>query len=125
MEKKPTQKRFDLMERTQKFSKAVRDFVREIPKNSINTGDCEQLVRSSGAVGANYIEANGPLGKRDFLMRMRTSRKEVNESRYWLEIIDIGSDPHLEQTRVALAREAHELTLIFSAIVRKLSPSKS
>jgi len=42
------------------------------------------LVRASGSVGANYIEANESLSKKDFLMRVKICRKEAKESRYWL-----------------------------------------
>ena len=76
--------------------------------------DLNQLIRSSGSVGANYIEANESLSKKDFLMRIKICRKEAKESRYWLSLIE-GE----ETERSKLIQEANELTNIFGAIVRK------
>ncbi|MDD3498121.1 MAG: four helix bundle protein [Candidatus Moranbacteria bacterium] len=88
-------KKFDLEDRTFKFAKNVRVFVKKIPKSISNFEDGKQLVRSSGSVGANYIEANESLGKKDFLMRIKISRKEAKESRFWLNLIDIGNEKEL------------------------------
>ena len=86
-----------------------------------NHEDGKQAIRASGSVGANYIEANEPLGPKDFLLRMKTSRKEAKECRYWLRLLDLKAKPELEGERAALVREASELVLIFSAIIRKKS----
>ena len=78
---------YDLEERTLKFAKNVRNFVKEIPRTIANIEDGKQLIRSSGSVGANYIEANESLSKKDFIYRIKDSRKEAKESRYWLSLI--------------------------------------
>lgn len=54
-----------------------------------NMEDGRQLIKASGSVGANYIEANESLGRKDFLCRIKICRKEAKESRYWLRLIDI------------------------------------
>ncbi len=64
-------KKPDLEERTLTFAKSVRFFLYHIPKTFISIEDAKQLVRSSGSVGANYIEANECLSNRDFLYRIR------------------------------------------------------
>ncbi len=46
-----------------------------------NIEDGKQVVRASGSVGANYIEANESLSKKDFVMRIKICRKEAKESR--------------------------------------------
>ena len=83
--KKPV---YDLEEWTFQFAKAVRLFVKALPKTIANIEDGKQLVRAAGSVGANYIEANESLGKKDFLMRIKISRKEAKESAYWLRLIN-------------------------------------
>lgn len=113
-------KKYDLEDRTLKFAKDVRNFVRLLPKSVANTEDIKQLVRSSGSIGANYIEANECLGKKDFIMRIRISRKEAKESKFWLELIDVGGKSDLDKTRIELRQEAVELMLILSSIMRKL-----
>lgn len=110
---------YDLEERTFQFAKRIRIFVRQLPRTITNIEDVRQLVRSSGSVGANYIEANEALGKKDFLMRIRISRKEAKESRYWLRLIRIGESKTLVAEREALIQESTELMKIFGAIIRK------
>ena len=109
-----------LEERTAAFAFLVRSFVRRLPRTVANIEDVKQLVRSSGSVAANCIEANEALGARDRVMKFRTCRKEAKECQLWLRLIDAGGDPETEQQSMALHQEAHELKLIFSAIVKKL-----
>ncbi len=68
----PGRRRYDLEERTYLFAKRVRAFVKKLPRTVCNIEDVRQLVRASGSVGANYIEANEALGKKDF--RLKRSR---------------------------------------------------
>ena len=84
-----------------------------------NIEDGKQVVRSSGSVGANYIEANESLSKKDFVMRIKICRKEAKESRYWLRLIDISGNGEYEEERKALIQEATELMNIFGSILRK------
>jgi len=116
---------FDLEERTLKFARAVRTLVRKLPKNTALVEDCRQLVRSSGSVGANYIEANESLSKKDFAMRIKICRKESKESRYWLSLIQDECPDGLLGLCRELYQEAHELMSIFGAIVRKLEAGKN
>lgn len=84
-----------------------------------NLEDGPQLIRASGSVGANYIEANEALSKKDFFMRIKISRKEAKESRYWLFLVDIANGSGLEKERTELTQEATELMNIFGSIIRK------
>lgn len=112
-------KQYDLEDRTFKFAKEVRNFVKQLPKTAGNFEDIKQLVRSSGSAGANYIEANESLSKKDFVMRIKISRKEAKESKFWLTLIDVNNDKELEKEKNNLIKEATELMMIFSAIMRK------
>lgn len=77
-----------------------------------------QLIRSSGSMGANYIEAQEALSRKDFAMRVKISRKETKESVYWLKLLDIPDTLKTEHQR--LLQEASELLKIFSSIVQKV-----
>jgi four helix bundle protein len=110
---------YNLEERTFEFAKNVRFFIKKIPKTISNIEDAKQLTRSSGSVGANYIEANESLSKKDFLMRAKISRKEAKESRYWLKLIDTQDKDELEIERATLVQESTELVQIFSSIINK------
>ena len=112
-------KHYDLEDRTFAFANDVRAFVKKIHKTVANLEDIKQVVRASGSVGANYIEANESLSKKDFIMRIKICRKEAKESSYWLRLIDPGEDEVLEKRQIDLIKEATELTSIFGAILRK------
>lgn len=114
-------KQYDLEERTLKFAKDCREFVKKLQRTIGNIEDSKQLIRASGSVGANYIEANESLSKRDFVMRIKISRKEVKETRYWLQLIDIANDILLKRELMQLIQEATELMNIFGAILKKVT----
>lgn len=117
MTQSPNSKYYDLEDRTFQFAHRVNNYVNKLPKSISNMENGKQLVRAAGSVGANYIEANESLSKRDFVMRIKICRKESKESRYWLLL----SEPLLEQQQVreALAQEATEFIKIFNAIIEK------
>jgi len=119
MSQEDQSKNYDLEERCFEFAKSVRVYVKRLPRTICNLQDVGQLVRSSGSVGGNYIEANEALGKKDFLMHIKISRKESKESRYWLRLVDIAGDNELEVERGKLIQESSELMNIFGAILRK------
>jgi len=110
-------KLYDLVDRTFEFAKASRAFVKRLPRTIANIEDAKQFIRASGSIGANYIEANESIGKKDFVMKVKTCRREAKESGYWLRLLDREGD--LEPTRANLLTEARELMKIFGAIVRK------
>ncbi len=83
-------KQYDLEERTLMFAKDVILFVKRLSMTITNIELIKQIVRSSGSVGANYIEANEALSKKDFIMRIKICRKEAKESRYWLKLIEVN-----------------------------------
>lgn len=110
-------KPYDLGERTLKFAKRARGYVRNLPKTLVNLEDGKQFVKSSGSVGANYIEAEEALSKKDFVLRIKISRKEAKESRYWLQLIEPHEDQMDEQK--FLIQESTELMKIFGSIIGK------
>lgn len=113
-------KPFDLEERTFLFAKEYRIYVQKLPKTISNLEDGKQLVRSSGSVGANYIEANEKLGDKDFLFRVKISRKEAKESKYWLGLLQ-ELNPELNEVSSLLIIESEELRKILSSIITKSS----
>ena len=112
-------KQYDLEDRTFRFAIRVRKFLKVIPKTLSNIEDGKQLLKSSGSVGANYIEANESLSKKDFFLRIKICRKEAKESQYWLKLIDTENKSDLEKERKELIQETTELTNIFGSIIRK------
>jgi four helix bundle protein len=113
-----TSRKPDLEERTLKFASAIVGFIDKVPRSIDNNEIAKQLMRSAGSIGANYIEANESLGKKDFLLRLRICRKEAKETVYWLKLIRVMEIERENHDK--LLQEASELTKIFSSIVTKL-----
>ena len=112
-------KTFDLELRTFEFARDCRFLVRDLKKSISNIEDGKQLIRSSGSVGANYIEGNEKLGEKDLKFRIKISRKEAKESEYWLRLLkDLNENEHerIEKLRI----EANKIRKILSAIINKL-----
>ncbi len=113
------ERKYDLEERTHLFGWNTREFVKKLPRTIGNIEDGKQLIRSSGSVGANYIEANEALSPKDRVKCFRIARKEAKESIHWLRFIDVCGDAELERERQYLLQEARELLLILSSILQK------
>jgi len=113
----PNSKTYDLEERTLNFAKRARDYVKSLLKTISSIEYGKQLIRSSGSIAANYIEANEALGKKDFLMRIRISKKETKESRLWLILTEPVEE--LENEKQLLIKESNELMKIFGSIIEK------
>ncbi|MGB3073471.1 MAG: four helix bundle protein [Candidatus Moraniibacteriota bacterium] len=115
-----TEKKYDLEERTLAFAHRVNAYVNGLPRTISNIENGKQLVRSAGSVGANYIEANDGLSRRDFLMRVKISKKEAKESIFWLNLSQ--PEKELETEKEALILECTELMKILGAIIKKVQP---
>jgi four helix bundle protein len=112
-------KPFDLEERSFQFAKEVRMLVKGLEKTIANIEDAKQLIRSSGSVGANYIEANEALGKKDFIFKAKISRKEAKESAYWIRLILETNELKNRAQFAEALQEAVELKKILSTIIEK------
>jgi len=110
-------KQYDLEERTLKFAKRVNIYVNNLPKTITNIENGRQLARSGGSVGANYIEANEALSKKDFVLRIKICRKEAKESRFWLELSEPEEEYKIEKDE--LISESTQLMKIFGSILEK------
>jgi len=109
---------FDLEERTALFGEGVIRLARGISRDPINTPLVSQLVRSSTSVGANYMEAGAAQSGKDFDHKIGICKKEARETMHWLRML-VAADSSSRAECRAHWREAHELTMIFSAILRK------
>ena len=110
---------FNLEDRTFHFAESIRTYCKNVSQTIINIQDIKQVVRSSGSVAANYIEANESLSKADFIYRIKVCRKEAKETALWINLIDIEGKPELKSLKFTLADEAKQLMLIFNAIIKK------
>ncbi len=114
---------FDLEERTFQFALRIREVVSAHRWTRAQWTDVRQLLRSSGSVAANYVEANNAASRPDFIYRIGVSKKEAVESRLWLRLLGAttSTDKAREPLR-SLYREAEELVRILASIHRKTKP---
>lgn len=111
-------KKYDLVQRTTKFSKDIIDFLKKVPENSITKPIINQLIRSGTSIGANYCEADEANSKKDFINKVCISKKETKETKYWLELLAYTL-PELKDKSRTLWKEAQEFNLIFASIIKK------
>ena len=111
--------KYDLEERTFQFANNVGTFLKTVEKNIVNNEYSKQLARSSGSVGANYIEANESLGGKDFVLHLRISRKEAKESIFWLRLIKEVNLGKYNEITSELINEGSEIKKILSSIINK------
>jgi four helix bundle protein len=109
----------ELNDRTYWFARDVRKVVNELPRTLASQEDSKQVIRSSGSVAANYLEAQEGSSRNDFFYRIKMCRKEARESQLWLELL---AEPEASGSAEELDRlidEANQLTRIFASIAKK------
>ena len=80
----------------------------------------KQLLRSGTSIGANIVEAQAAVSRKDFLAKMYVSFKECCETEYWLELLhdtDYLNDDEFEsisQDNLALRKLLSSITLTTS-----------
>jgi four helix bundle protein len=117
-EEPDTKRVYDLEERTAEFGEAVIDFAKQIPQDAVTNRLISQLVGAATSIGANYVEADDAVSKKEFLKSIGTCRKEARETKHFLRMI-VRAVPNLKPQARTLWLEAKELNLIFSKIWRK------
>ena len=106
------QTKYDLEERTLEFARSIRGYCLGKQSAYLIQDDLKQVIRSSGSIGANYIEANDGLSKKDSILRMKIAKKEARETIYWLKLLDAPED---------LIEGARQVSFILASIINKLS----
>lgn len=109
--------KYDLEERTAVFGEEIIEFAKSLKRNPINNSLISQVIRSGTSIGANYMEADAANTKKDFKYRINLCRKESKETKHWLRMIARANPTFKNEARL-LWKEAQELTLIFSAILK-------
>ena len=110
--------KYDLEERTARFCIMIIDFTKTMPQDPVNNPLISQIVRSGTSIGANYMEADGAVSKKDFQHKISICRKEAKETKHWLRRLAHANPDRLKESRL-LWKEAQKLTLIFSSILKK------
>src|SRR5437763_15673797 len=76
-----------------------------------------QLIGAGTSVGANYVEADDSMSKKEFPKCVGTCKKEARETKHFLRMA-VRAVPELKPEARKLWTEARELHLIFAKIWR-------
>ena len=115
------EKLHQLENRTTRFGIAIISLCRKYQDDILLRSVLTQLIRSSTSIGANYAEANNASSKADFKNKIFIAKKEVGETRYWLNVLKGTTE---DKDIPVLEQEALELNLIFQKIISTLKAGK-
>ena len=117
-------KQRDLIDRTKKYALRIIKLYSALPKDTISQTLGKQLLRSGTSVGANYREGHRGRSKAEFIAKLGDSLRELEESAYWLELLEEANIFPVERL-VELMDETNQLTAIFVTIIKKARESKN
>ena len=104
----------ELKNRLKHFTFQCIDILDFLPKNTLSFVISKQLIRSSLSVAANYRAATRAQSKKQFLSKLNIALEEMDESLFWLEIIQERA--LIENNNLnLLINEADQLVRILSA----------
>ena len=108
---------YDLEERTARFGEMVIDFAKTIPQSPVTNRIIGQLIGAGTSVGANYVEADDSISKKEFLKYIGICKKEAREAKHFLRMA-VRAAPDLKPEARRVWMEARQLHLIFAKIWR-------
>lgn len=77
----------------------------------------KQLLRSTTSVGAMVREAEHAETKKDFIHKMAIAQKEINETMYWLELLQQTQYLNNEQFE-SVNNDALEIIKLITSIIK-------
>jgi four helix bundle protein len=113
----------DLKNRTRQYALSVIKLFSVLPNSIESQIIGKQLVRSGTSVGAHYREAQFAKSDADFISKIQGSLQELEETIYWLELIEDLQVFPVEKL-APLHREAEELRAILITIAKKVKSRK-
>ena len=103
-----------LKKRTKKFAVDVIKFCNSLKTCKASTVISYQLVKSATSTGANYRAVCRARSNTEFFSKICIVVEEVDESEYWLEIINEANLTNDRDELVRLTKEANEITKIMT-----------
>ena len=114
----------ELKNRTKKFAIDCWCLCIRFPVSREYNAFCNQLIRCSSSVGANYRAACRAKSNADFINKLKIVEEEADESMYFLELfLKVSDKEHSEMNR--LHKEANELLSIVVASIKTMRNRKS
>lgn len=108
--------------RMKAFAVRIVRLCQNLPREGAASIIGKQLLRSGTSVAANYYSACRARSAAEFVSKLGIVQEEGDETIFWLELL-VDADI-VGQERLALIREANELTAIVTA-ARKTTEEKT
>ena len=77
----------------------------------------KQILRSGTSIGANIVEAECGISRKDFVAKMHISFKETAETSYWLDLL-YETDYIDEKAYNSIKSDCEELRKMLSSIIK-------
>jgi four helix bundle protein len=113
------EKPHNLRERTKQFALDIIQLYSGLPKTTAAQVLGKQLLRSGTSVGAQFREANRAKSDLDFISKIEGALQELDETSYWLELLD-ESQTVASKTIQAILAETDELISVFVTIAKSI-----
>lgn len=107
----------ELKSRTKEFAIVVGKLTQLLPENRINNAYCNQIVRSSSSVGANYRAARRAKSKPDHINKLKIVEEELDESLFFLELLLVFNPSFEERIKIIYNEGDTLLRIIVSTII--------
>jgi four helix bundle protein len=92
-------------------------FAEKLRENRNLWSVADQLVRSTGSIGANVVEAKGSGSTKDYTRFFQIALKSANETKYWLVVVREYAKEHQEESKNLLAETEEVAKIIASSIL--------
>ena len=108
-----------LIERAFNLSRRVLALVDRFPNKRAAWVISDQLLRAATSIGANIIEAQAAISKKDFINFLNHALKSANETKFWLALAkDLDNELIAEINK--LLNETEELAKILGSSIATL-----
>ena len=109
---------FDIYKRCENFAVRIINLIESIPYLRSAGIIGNQVIRSSGSVGANLCEADNARSRKEFISCVGISLKEIKETGFWLKVLRL-TNLQFKNEIFEVEKEADEIKRILGKIYRK------
>src|SRR5437763_6201492 len=108
----------DLKDRTRYFALRIIRLCAALRSNRTSDVIARQLLKAGTSPGAHFREALRARSKAEYTARMNGGLMELEETLYWLEIVE-GANLIAREKLEAITKETNEIIAIFVSLINK------
>ena len=107
----------EMKRKTKQFAIKVGILTQGFPESKINRAYCNQIIRSSSSVGANYRASRRAKSNADFINKLKIVEEELDESLFFLELLEVFNQSQKEEIGILHAEGETLLKIIVVSII--------